>query len=116
MRLSTPAFMLSLSLAATVQADRWVISSICFFTSCSNQGTWYYNDGRSFDVNFNEGCRAPFIPGVKEVCMDWGNSRAHFYGDSGRRACMREVESEIEQCGDWNSCITSWWEDTNCSW
>ncbi|KAK0391342.1 hypothetical protein NLU13_0843 [Sarocladium strictum] len=117
MRVSATLLALGAGLVQTVQADRWVVSQVCFFTSCSSRGSWLYNDGRRFDdVDFAEGCRAPFIPGVREACVDWRNSRAHFYEDGGRRRCMRETGSDLEECGEWNTCITSFWDDADCTW
>ncbi|KAK0111134.1 hypothetical protein ONS95_001510 [Cadophora gregata] len=117
MRLSTPLLVLATGLAVTVQADRWDITGLCSLFGCNyNTGKWYYNDGRSFNFNPNEGCRVPYIPAVKEFCMDWGNRRAHFYEDSGKRRCMRQVRDDSTFCG--TGCLEAdvGWADTACTW
>jgi len=117
MRPNTPLLILVTELAATIQADRWEITGLCGVFNCGyNPATWYYNDGRTFSFNPNDGCLVPYIPSVKEFCVDWGKRRGHFYEDGGKRHCMREVQNDSSFCGTGCLEIDVRWEDTGCSW
>jgi hypothetical protein len=117
MYLSRSILVVVTGLAASVQADRWDMSGPCSIFECNyNTGDWYYNDGRNFEFNTYEGCRVPYIPGVKEYCIDWGRLRGHFYEDSGKKRCMREVRDNSEFCGTGCLKIDVGWEDTPCTW
>lgn len=115
MRLNNPVLMLGTVLTATVNADRWHIEMNCLF-SCVAYGKWHYNDNRQFDFDGTDGCRVPYIPGIKEFCMDYGRARAHFYEDGGTRRCMARGWYENPDCGDFIYCINSWWDEIPCTW
>jgi len=117
MRISTPL----LILAATVASPRPARASWFEMISqnWNTRGIFWDDNGDAYhDRDFNEGCRTDQIPHIDEICIDWGNTRAHIkFG--GRRFCYRR---------DWNSWVRgdydqgkggmyySQWMSTDCTW
>lgn len=95
-----------LATAATVTADAFVGLTFCLAPNCDTSkglnltylfertpdtdkrpGAWF-TDTDSYPVDGNEGCRNPGVPGIRNVCFDWGNRRLHFDLNGGGKRCM----------------------------
>ncbi|KAK4464432.1 hypothetical protein QBC42DRAFT_284416 [Cladorrhinum samala] len=108
----------ALALAARVSADRMIVFQYCFFTACSSPGTWYTAHG-SYDVDASEGCRNPDVPGMTQLCVDWGKSRGHFYFLGQNKRCIRETSSDFQTCSDdfgFATCSDVYWDEVPCTW
>ncbi|KAK0385990.1 hypothetical protein NLU13_5827 [Sarocladium strictum] len=117
MRFHTSVLLLATGMVSKVQGDRWEITGLCSLFECNyNKADWYYNDGRSFTFDPDNGCRVPYIPGVREFCVDWDKLRGHFYEDSGKKRCMREVRDDSTFCGTACLEVNVGWADTDCTW
>src|SRR5690242_1143399 len=107
-----------LALATGAAADRILTTRRCRATGgcTTDSGEWYNNNGGRFGVNANEGCRNPGVPGIYNVCMDWGNNRAHFDATGQNKRCLRK-QGDFNQrfCGGpigaENRCSQQWWEE-----
>ena len=113
-----------LALATTIVADEMTVLTYCHWTGtfCSSAwGLWRSAYG-SYWIDANEGCRDPDPPGMNTICMDWGNSRAHFYFDGqGKRCLTKWSDLGIGSCdsGDYNgsgSCSIQKWKEVACTW
>lgn len=107
------------ALVATVAADRIEVFSNCGPFGCNrSSATWYNDHDQQFYVNGNDGCRDPDVPGVYQVCFDWGKDRkrGHFYADGQGKRCFRQYsEFQHTYCGT-GECYTTWFTESPCNW
>lgn len=108
-------------LAAAAAAD-WVrVDTWCDPFHCSSETAKWYASNEEFWVNANEGCRDPMHPNLSSLCMDWKNSRGHFYFKGQNKRCLRK---EADYGFNWGSncdgittkCSRSEWRETACTW
>ncbi|PHH72840.1 hypothetical protein CDD80_4213 [Ophiocordyceps camponoti-rufipedis] len=78
-----------------------------------------HTDRGVFEVNAEDGCRVPPVPGVHWMCIDWYNKRAHFNKTNSRdKSCL--VQLPILSCKtkryskSW--CFRNIWTEEPCTW
>ncbi|KAH6869714.1 hypothetical protein BKA70DRAFT_1131620 [Coprinopsis sp. MPI-PUGE-AT-0042] len=82
--------------------------------ACNSPGKFITAFG-TWDVDANEGCRDPDVPGMYQLCVDWGNNRGHFFFDNQAKRCLRQVSSTAYGCGG-GTCWCGEWDEVGCSW
>lgn len=82
-----------------------------------------FHDDRGYgwiDRDFNDGCSQRNLPGVRELCMNWGLRRAHLFTDSGARHCYsQKSEAWIRGNGPdqgQGAIIYYQWTEVACTW
>ncbi|KAM7209868.1 hypothetical protein V8F06_014750 [Rhypophila decipiens] len=103
------------SLASTATADAMATMTDA---GGSNLAVWYTDFG-AYGVNANEGCRNPYIPGIYNFCVDWGNKRLHFNAEGQSKRCIKQIRSQhfsfCDQSGG-NRCDWQVWKEVDCTW
>ncbi|KXX75775.1 hypothetical protein MMYC01_207442 [Madurella mycetomatis] len=112
-----PITWLVLAFATTVAADEMTVVTTCpLFGACNSFNALWHSAYDNFWVNANEGCRDPSHPDMTELCMDWGNQRAHFYFAGQGKRCLRLFSSVgIGQCYG-APCTIQRWHEVTCNW
>jgi hypothetical protein len=69
-----------------------------------------------YGVNGAGGCRSTSVPGMTELCIDWGRRRAHFkfQGQTGKH-CLSITSEKTAACGT-STCTTSHFTPVGCTW
>ncbi|PGH15255.1 hypothetical protein AJ80_05608 [Polytolypa hystricis UAMH7299] len=108
-------------LTSSVVADKLVTVEGCdadLFVVCG----LYYSDWHTgfgvYRVNAHDGCRDTDIPAMTSLCVDWDNSRGHFYFENQPRRCFTKT-STVRFTGDdcWGiECWRSEWYESPCTW
>ncbi|KAK4446304.1 hypothetical protein QBC34DRAFT_383456 [Podospora aff. communis PSN243] len=81
----------------------------------SSKSVWWNVWGQARPFNANAHCRDPFIPGVTEVCMDWGSNSAFFRTTTGQKRCLRKESSRsVTRCAAVNVCYFDTWVEIAC--
>lgn len=110
----------SLALATGTTADRILTTTSCpWIGACYSQGEWINEQGGHYWIDANEGCRDPDVPFIWNVCMDWGNGRAHFNADGQNKRCLKKTgpDFDVGPCADSSrQCSRQWWEEVPCTW
>jgi hypothetical protein len=110
------------TLAATATADLMRVDTWCDPSHCDSSTARWTSGFGEYYLNANEGCRdPPNVPSMTQLCVDWGNKRAHFYFEGQPRRCMRMTADY-----DWNAfanchdlvmqCRRSEWTEVSCNW
>lgn len=83
----------------------------------SSQAIWHTSFG-NYETNAQDGCRNPGVPGIYEVCYDWGQARGHFLADGQNKRCFREFKVQSTGvCADlFNPCSVRRWHEVGCDW
>ncbi|KAK3899491.1 hypothetical protein C8A05DRAFT_18079 [Staphylotrichum tortipilum] len=115
MRLPGPVALL-VTLATLAAADYMVVETYCDVFNCTSQNSVWYTAFGSYPINANEGCRDPSdVPGMNQLCMDWGRQRGHFFFDGQGRRCLRKTEDKENHCAG-AVCHRSIWSEVACTW
>ncbi|KAH7135782.1 hypothetical protein B0J11DRAFT_169883 [Dendryphion nanum] len=113
-------FLAGLALATSAVADRLLVTTACpSIGRCSSTGEWINESGGHYWIDANEGCRDPDVPYIYNVCMDWGNGRAHFNADGQNKRCLKRTSPDLYAgpCADTSlQCYRQWWDEVPCSW
>lgn len=67
----------------------------------------------------NTGCWNNPVPDVVNICFDWSNKRAHFFGvyEPNRRRCFSQWnEHFIGSCYEGGLCWMHRWHEVPCTW
>jgi hypothetical protein len=109
-------------LVALAAADYMVVNTVCYSDSaCSSQdGTWYSGYG-TYSIDASDGCRNPgAVPAMYNLCVDWANSRAHFFFNGQPKRCLRKTEDGEYWCPPLPRtipvCYRSVWSEVACTW
>ncbi|KAK0752739.1 hypothetical protein B0T18DRAFT_384924 [Schizothecium vesticola] len=107
-----------LATVATVTADAFVGLTLCIAPNCNTVKAAWFTDTDSYSINGNEGCRTPRIPGIDNVCFDWGKRRLHFDMSGGGTRCMIwQAGRQIAPCaGAASQCYMDTFQEVGCSW
>ena len=112
----TLALTTGLSLIPTATADWFGVNKVCLFTACSGRGDWHTTYGTT-DILWKDGCQTrPGVPYMEWLCIDWKKARLSFKFEGQGQRCMRETVSELEDCGEWNTCSWIRYDETPCAW
>ncbi|KAF6753798.1 hypothetical protein DFP72DRAFT_1010272 [Ephemerocybe angulata] len=114
MRLSSvAAILVTLSSTGLVLADHMTT-----WTGASNSsGRWFSAFGQHDIPAANGGCQNlnDHVPGLVELCIDYGRQRAHFYFNGQGKRCLRQVSQTAYNCNG-GTCVAREWDEIGCTW
>jgi hypothetical protein len=107
-----------LVLATGSAADRMLTTTSCpMIGACDSRGEFITDYGKYY-IDANKDCRAPPVPSMTRLCMDWKNGRAHFVFKGQKKRCLKKgADFDKGPCMDSSrKCSRQWWEEVRCTW
>jgi hypothetical protein len=106
----------------SVVADKLVAVEGCdvdLFIACGLYYAQWYTDFGVYDIDAHDGCRGTSVPGMTEICVDWGRGRGHFKfsHQDFKRCFVRGGTTHFTGDGCWGvECWRSEWNEAPCTW
>ncbi|KAK2760862.1 hypothetical protein FQN54_002102 [Arachnomyces sp. PD_36] len=108
-------------LTSSVIADHLVTVEGCdadLFRMCGYHYAHWHIGYSVYEIDAEEGCRDPSVPGMTWICVDYGNERGEFKYEGGPKRCFtRTSTTRITDDSCWAiECWRKVWEEAPCTW
>ncbi|KAK3385139.1 hypothetical protein B0H63DRAFT_449220 [Podospora didyma] len=95
----------------------WVEGVSQYFNT---RGVFHHEDGWNYvNREINDGCFYWTVPGISEMCFDWGASRGHFRVNGGSKRCLARSYYQWIRGPEDQSAGGMWysqWTEIGCTW
>ena len=105
------------ALASICAADSLAVCYWCTRDgqTCGGQEAQWYSAYGVYKFDASGGCRTDRItvPGMTEICLDWGLTRGHFFFSSQGKRCIQqsiflEVDPQLSEFAVWHEVPCTW--------